>query len=186
MRNGYDESSVCRPTQHGTMVFTTFVFMTLFNEINCRRLQDRNVFKGLLYGKLKDRNFVFIVIWILTFGIQLVIVQIFTNAFRVVDMEWDQWMWCLFFGFSELIWAQLVFTIPKSIIPRKIRCCSSGISENKEGCWKKFSRIRGISKVRKQNQTMYVYGHQNGRSFENVVSPGGSTEFRMDVRETMH
>ena len=71
MRNGYDESSVCRPTQHGTMVFTTFVFMTLFNEINCRRLQDRNVFKGLLYGKLKDRNFVFIVIWILTFGIQV-------------------------------------------------------------------------------------------------------------------
>lgn len=40
MRDGYDESSVCRPTQHGTMVFTTFIFMQLFNEINCRRVQD--------------------------------------------------------------------------------------------------------------------------------------------------
>ena len=86
---------------------------------------------------------------------QLVIVQTFTNAFRVVDMEWDQWMWCLFFGFSELIWAQIVFSIPKSVIPRKIRCCSSGISSNKEGCWNKFSRIRGISKVRRQVCLLY-------------------------------
>ena len=71
MRDGYEESSVCRPTQHKTMVFTTFVFMQLFNEINCRRVQDRNVFYGLLYGKLKDINFVFIIIWIATFGIQV-------------------------------------------------------------------------------------------------------------------
>ena len=71
MRDGYDESSVCRPTQHGTMVFTTFVFMQLFNEINCRRVQDRNVFHGVLYGKLADINWVFIVIWILSFGTQV-------------------------------------------------------------------------------------------------------------------
>lgn len=72
MRNGYEESSVCRPTQHGTMVFTTFVFMTLFNEINCRRVQDRNVFDGILHGKLRDINFVFLIIWILSFGIQVI------------------------------------------------------------------------------------------------------------------
>lgn len=72
MRDGYDESSVCRPTQHGTMVFTTFIFMQLFNEINCRRVQDRNVFYGLLYArKLKDINVVFIIIWILSFGTQV-------------------------------------------------------------------------------------------------------------------
>ena len=71
MRNGYEESSVCRPTQHKTMVFTTFVFMQLFNEINCRRLQDRNVFSGLLYGKLRDINFVFIIVWIASMGIQV-------------------------------------------------------------------------------------------------------------------
>lgn len=183
MRNGYEESSVCRPTQHGTMVFTTFVFMTLFNEINCRRVQDRNVFDGILHGKLRDINFVFITIWILTFGLQLVIVQTFTNAFRVVDMEWDQWMWCLFFGFSELIWAQIVFSVPKSVIPRKIRCCSSGISSNKEGCWNKFSRIRGISKVRRQNQTMYVYGQEMGRPFANDVYPENSFAIPMEERD---
>lgn len=180
MRDGYDESSVCRPTQHGTMVFTTFVFMQLFNEINCRRVQDRNVFHGLLYGKLTNINFVFIIIWILSFGTQLIIVEFFTNAFRVVDMDWDQWMWCLFFGFSELIWAQLVFTIPKAVIPRQIRCCSKGISGNRQGCFEKLARIRGLSKVRKQNETMYKYGNQNGvRSFENTVTPEGSGELRM-------
>lgn len=82
--------------------------------------------------------------------LQLIIVEFFTYSFRVVDMDWDQWMWCLFFGFSELIWGQLVFTVPKSVIPRQIRCCSDGISSNKENCWKKLARIRGISKVRKQ------------------------------------
>lgn len=82
--------------------------------------------------------------------LQLIIVEFFTYSFRVVDMDWDQWMWCLFFGFSELIWGQLVFTVPKSVIPRQIRCCSDGISSNKENCGKKLARIRGISKVRKQ------------------------------------
>ncbi|KAL9972964.1 hypothetical protein ACROYT_G019365 [Oculina patagonica] len=176
MRDGYEESSVCRPTQHKTMLFTTFVFMQLFNEINCRRLQDRNVFYGLLYGKLKDINFVFIVIWVATFGIQIIIVQFFTNAFRVIDMEWDQWMWSLFFGFSELIWAQLVFTIPKVVIPRQIRCCTSGITKDRKGCCEKLALIRGLSKVRKQNQTMYKYGNQNARFFRSGrVSPADET-----------
>lgn len=65
-------------------------------------------------------------------------------------MEWDQWMWSLFFGFSELIWAQLVVTIPKEIIPRQIRCCANGITRNREGCCEKLALMRGVSKVRKQ------------------------------------
>lgn len=87
--------------------------------------------------------------------LQLIIVEFFTYSFRVVDMDWDQWMWCLFFGFSELIWGQLVFTVPKSVIPRQIRCCSDGISSTKASCWKKFARIRGISKVRKQVSLLF-------------------------------
>lgn len=179
MRDGYEESSVCRPTQHKTMVFTTFVFMQLFNEINCRRLQDRNVFYGLLYGKLRDINFVFIIIWIASMGIQIIIVQFFTNAFRVIDMEWDQWMWSLFFGFSELIWAQLVFTIPKGIIPRQIRCCATGISRNKKDCCEKLAFTRGVSKVRKQNLTMYKYDNRNMRIFDNGTVTPAAEEYSM-------
>ena len=54
------------PTQHFTIIFNTFVMMTLFNEINARKIHgERNVFKGL------HRNPLFIGIWIATFLIQV-------------------------------------------------------------------------------------------------------------------
>jgi len=47
---------------HYSMVFTAFVFMTLFNELNARKVHgERNFFRGLL------SNYIFIVIWISTF-----------------------------------------------------------------------------------------------------------------------
>ena len=47
------------PTQHFTIIFNTFVMMTLFNEINARKIHgQRNVFEGL------HRNPVFVGIWI--------------------------------------------------------------------------------------------------------------------------
>jgi len=54
------------PTQHFTIIFNTFVMMTLFNEINARKIHgERNVFKGLV------RNPLFIGIWIVTFVVQV-------------------------------------------------------------------------------------------------------------------
>jgi len=54
------------PTQHFTIIFNTFVMMTLFNEINARKIHgERNVFKGL------NRNPLFIGIWIATFVVQV-------------------------------------------------------------------------------------------------------------------
>ena len=51
-----------RPSEHFTVIFNTFVMMTLFNEVNARKIHgQRNVFEGL------NRNPVFIVIWIGTF-----------------------------------------------------------------------------------------------------------------------
>ncbi|CAF1575793.1 unnamed protein product, partial [Didymodactylos carnosus] len=51
-----------KPNQHFTIVFNAFVLMTLFNEINARKLHgERNVFKGIL------SNPVFYTIWILCF-----------------------------------------------------------------------------------------------------------------------
>jgi len=36
------------PTQHFTVIFNTFVMMTLFNEINSRKIHgERNIFQGL-------------------------------------------------------------------------------------------------------------------------------------------
>jgi len=54
------------PSQHFTIIFNTFVMMTLFNEINARKIHgQRNVFDGL------NRNPLFIGIWITTFSVQV-------------------------------------------------------------------------------------------------------------------
>lgn len=55
------------PTQHFTMIFNTFVMMTLFNEVNARKIHgQRNVIEGL------QRNPVFIGIWIGTIVSQVI------------------------------------------------------------------------------------------------------------------
>ena len=54
------------PTQHFTIIFNTFVMMTLFNEINARKIHgQRNVFEGL------HRNPIFLGIWLSTFVVQV-------------------------------------------------------------------------------------------------------------------
>ena len=58
IKDGFHSDTFCLPTQHTSIVFTAFVFMQLFNEINARMLQERNVFTGIL------RNYVFLIIWV--------------------------------------------------------------------------------------------------------------------------
>lgn len=49
------------PTQHFTIIFNTFVMMTLFNEFNARKIHgQRNVFQGIF------TNPIFYTIWIMT------------------------------------------------------------------------------------------------------------------------
>lgn len=55
--DGFHSETFCMPTQHASIVFTTFVLMQLFNEINARMLQERNVFIGI------HKNYAFLIIW---------------------------------------------------------------------------------------------------------------------------
>ena len=57
--------------------------------------------------------------------------QFFNTAFNVEGMDADQWMWCLFLGFSELIWAQIIFTIPKNVLPKALRCVAVGAPQGR-------------------------------------------------------
>jgi hypothetical protein len=61
-----DISVVSQPSVHFTIVFNVFILMTLFNEINARKIHDeRNVFAGI------TRNPYFIVIWLVCFAGQV-------------------------------------------------------------------------------------------------------------------
>ncbi|XP_034939375.1 plasma membrane calcium-transporting ATPase 2 isoform X2 [Chelonus insularis] len=101
------------PTQHFTVIFNTFVMMTLFNEFNARKIHgQRNVFQGIF------TNPIFYSIWIGTFLSQIVIIQYGKMAFSTKALDLDQWMWCLFFGVGTLVWGQVVTTVPTRKIPK--------------------------------------------------------------------
>ena len=66
MESGISGSAQFKPTQHFTMIFNAFVLMTLFNEINSRKIHgERNVFKGFF------SNPIFYGIWIVTLCLQV-------------------------------------------------------------------------------------------------------------------
>nr|XP_034952961.1 plasma membrane calcium-transporting ATPase 3 isoform X1 [Zootoca vivipara] len=97
------------PSEHYTIIFNTFVMMQLFNEINARKIHgERNVFDGI-FG-----NPIFCSIVLGTFCIQIVIVQFGGKPFSCSPLNAQQWLWCLFVGFGELVWGQVIATIPTS------------------------------------------------------------------------
>ncbi|KAJ7316781.1 hypothetical protein JRQ81_002943 [Phrynocephalus forsythii] len=97
------------PSEHYTIIFNTFVMMQLFNEINARKIHgERNVFDGIF------RNPIFCTIVLGTFAVQIVIVQFGGKPFSCSPLELDQWMWCVFIGLGELVWGQVIATIPTS------------------------------------------------------------------------
>ncbi|XP_061934303.1 plasma membrane calcium-transporting ATPase 2 isoform X11 [Apis cerana] len=101
------------PTQHFTIIFNTFVMMTLFNEFNARKIHgQRNVFQGIF------TNPIFYTIWIMTCLSQVVIIQYGKMAFSTKALTLEQWMWCLFFGVGTLLWGQVITTIPTRKIPK--------------------------------------------------------------------
>ncbi|XP_026116030.1 plasma membrane calcium-transporting ATPase 3 isoform X2 [Carassius auratus] len=97
------------PSEHYTIIFNTFVLMQLFNEINARKIHgERNVFDGI-FG-----NPIFCSIVLGTFGVQIVIVQFGGKPFSCSPLNLEQWLWCLFVGVGELLWGQVIATVPTS------------------------------------------------------------------------
>merc|ERR1712223_841426 len=103
------------PSVHFTMIFNSFVMMTIFNEINARKIHgQRNVFIGLF------TNPIYYTIWIATFIGQIVIIQFGGIAFSTRPLNLEQWIWCIFFGLGTLVWQQIITTIPNSCIPHSL------------------------------------------------------------------
>ncbi|XP_070503419.1 plasma membrane calcium-transporting ATPase 2 isoform X3 [Chironomus tepperi] len=101
------------PSQHFTIIFNTFVLMTLFNELNARKIHgQRNIFQGIF------TNPIFYSIWVITWVSQIVIIQYGKMAFSTKALTFEQWLWCLFFGCGTLVWGQLVTTVPTRKLPK--------------------------------------------------------------------
>lgn len=82
-----------------TIIFHSFVFMQIFNEINSRKLgaHEFNVFKGFF------NNGLFLFIIISTLLVQTALVQYGGAAVRTVPLTLDQHLICLGIGMFSLI-----------------------------------------------------------------------------------
>ncbi|RKP25553.1 hypothetical protein SYNPS1DRAFT_15497 [Syncephalis pseudoplumigaleata] len=91
----------------GTMVFNTFVWLQIFNELNSRRLDSSiNVFKHL------QNNRIFIGISVLIVACQVIIVQVGGLAFKTTPLNGVQWATCIVIGLFSLPVGALVRLIP--------------------------------------------------------------------------
>nr|POE75945.1 putative calcium-transporting atpase 13, plasma membrane-type [Quercus suber] len=91
-----------------TLIFNTFVLCQVFNEFNTRKLEKKNIFKGILKNKL------FIAIVGITIVLQLVMVEFLKRFANNERLDWGQWGVCI--GLASLSWpiGWLVKCIPVS------------------------------------------------------------------------
>jgi len=73
-----------------TIIFNTFVFCQLFNEINCRKLGNEiNVFKHFF------NNWIFIAIMAFTIVVQVVLVEFGGTFAKTTHLNLYQWLFCV-------------------------------------------------------------------------------------------
>nr|KYP61544.1 Putative calcium-transporting ATPase 13, plasma membrane-type [Cajanus cajan] len=79
-----------------TLIFNAFVLCQVFNELNARKLEKKNIFEGLFKNKL------FIAIVGVTVALQLVMVEFLKKFANTERLSWEQWGVCV--GIAALTW----------------------------------------------------------------------------------
>lgn len=116
-------------TVHYTMIFTVFVYMQIFNEINSRMLQDEaNVFKYI------TQNMYFCVIWIVTFGVQVVMTQYGGIVMQTTKLDAKEWGIVFAIGAGQLLWGILM----RFLRPSLFAICRAPKGESEEEAKRKM------------------------------------------------
>lgn len=98
-----------------TFVFNTFVWMQIFNQLNCRRLDNHfNIFEGV------HRNYFFIIINAVMIGGQVMIVFVGGRAFSVVKLNAANWAYSVVLGALSIPVGVIIRLIPDEAIRRFI------------------------------------------------------------------
>src|SRR6185437_7239133 len=122
-----------------TLIFNTFVFFQIFNEINCRRLDNKlNIFKGIWANQF------FMFIFVLMVGGQVLIVSFGKTAFQVTSLNGVQWAISLGLGFISIPVGVIIRYIPNAPLLRLVSCLK--IPGQKKGKPAKRSETFGLGK----------------------------------------
>lgn len=104
---GYSENDEERALQLDSMIFNTFVWLQIFNELNSRRLDNGfNCFTGL------QRNPYFVGINLFRVGCQVLIMFFGGKVFSVTGMTGTQWAISTVLPSLSLPWAIVVRLFP--------------------------------------------------------------------------
>lgn len=92
-----------------TVIYNTFVWMQLFNEINCRRIfNELDMTRGVF------NNPIFVGIWVLSALVQVASVQFGGDIFHTVPLDAYDWAACLAVG---------AFSLPLGVFQRFVPIC---------------------------------------------------------------
>ncbi|KAL5205656.1 hypothetical protein ABZP36_033865 [Zizania latifolia] len=89
-----------------TLIFNTFVFCQVFNEINSREMQKINIFRGII------SNWIFIAIITVTVSFQVVIIEFLGVFASTVPLNWHLWLVSVGLGSFSLIVGVILKCIP--------------------------------------------------------------------------
>ncbi|KAI9790260.1 MAG: hypothetical protein M1816_005285 [Peltula sp. TS41687] len=96
-----------------TLVFNTFVWMQIFNQLNNRRLDNKfNIFEGL------QRNYFFMIIALIMVGGQVLIIFVGGRAFQVKPLNGAQWGISILLGAISIPMAVIIRLIPDEAVRR--------------------------------------------------------------------
>jgi Ca2+-transporting ATPase len=98
-----------------TIVFNTFVFLQVFNELNCRRIDEHlNVFTNILH------NYIFIIVQVVVIISQCFIVEFGGVAFSTTPLTWYQWLATVIIGSLSLPIGIVIRLLPNVGVPEHL------------------------------------------------------------------
>jgi Ca2+-transporting ATPase len=92
-----------------TLVFNTFVWLQIFNELNNRRLDNRlNIFEGITH------NYFFIIINLIMVGGQVLIIFVGGQAFKITRLDGKEWGMSIGLGAISIPFGACIRLLPDS------------------------------------------------------------------------
>nr|GMC66299.1 putative calcium-transporting ATPase 7, plasma membrane-type isoform X2 [Ipomoea batatas] len=89
-----------------TLIFNSFVFCQLFNEVNSREMEKIDVLEGIL------NNYVFVTVISVTVLFQIIIIEYLGTFANTTPLSYCQWFLSIFFGFLTMPLAVYLKKIP--------------------------------------------------------------------------
>ncbi|XP_010523745.1 PREDICTED: putative calcium-transporting ATPase 11, plasma membrane-type [Tarenaya hassleriana] len=89
-----------------TVIFNSFVFCQVFNEVNSREIEKINVFKGMF------KSWVFTGVMAATVTFQVIIVELLGTFASTVPLSWELWLLCVLLGAFSMVVAVFLKLIP--------------------------------------------------------------------------